>query len=98
MLELEGNINLFGKMRLIDDFARFFVNDTVASSERVDVVGIDEVVALYRLWAAALLSPQKEYEIHLSDGEVLRGKVHPDWERSIALADPCFRVYTNDTQ
>ena len=70
-----------GKLRAIDDFKENTLNCTFASVEKVELRTMDNV-----LWSLLVLI---RYMLHchdvhftLSMGEVLTGKVHPEWKRA----------------
>ena len=68
-----------GKVRLVDDFSELGPNSTVGLKEKLTLSGIDEVIAIARVWRMALESPT--VRLVLSDGRTLSGPRHADWER-----------------
>lgn len=63
------------KIRNIDDLSEFAVNQAYGTPEKLDLGGVDEVVALASQW---LKAARTDVEIRLSSGQVLRGKLHPE--------------------
>ena len=43
-----------GKVRPIDDFSEFWVNETVSLTDKLDLGGVDELAALAREWSRAV--------------------------------------------
>ena len=63
------------KIRNIDDLSEFAVNQAYGTPEKLDLGGVDEVVALASQW---LKAAGGDVEIKLSSGQLLRGKLHPE--------------------
>ena len=63
------------KIRNIDDLSEFAVNQAYGTPEKLDLGGVDEVVALASQW---LKAARTDVEITLSSGQVLRGRLRPE--------------------
>lgn len=66
------------KVRPVDDFSEFLINEAVSVTEKIDLGGLDELVATAREWAAAV-SDDRRIEVRADSGEVLSGILHPEW-------------------
>ena len=68
------------KLRVIDDFSENATNAAYASQEKLDLPALDHLA-----WCAAFMSScifvKGAVEVRLSDGTVLSGRVHGDWNR-----------------
>jgi hypothetical protein len=63
-------------VRVIDDLAESLVNDCFAASEKVDLVGgVDEIAVLARTMLE-IVNDTREVMISLGDGSVLSGQLH----------------------
>ena len=65
-----------GKIRTIDDYSEPGVNSTVTSTERIDLLGTDELFILMKTVASSV-HEDGTVVIYLPDGVVLRGKLPP---------------------
>ena len=68
-----------GKLRPIDDFSEFGQNQTFGAQEKVDLRGLDQVVAWAREWQFSVGS-DRSVNILLDDGEVLSGTLAAELE------------------
>ena len=68
-----------GKVRNIDDMSEFSVNMTYGTPEKLDLGGVDEVVALAARWQKIVNWESREAVIHNEDGSSLRGAMHPHY-------------------
>ena len=66
-------------VRQIDDFSEFGHNDTSGTAERIDIGGVDRVVGLAKIWMDAV-DCWGQVQVRLESGEVLRGRVHPEFQ------------------
>ena len=67
-----------GKTRPVDNFSEFGTNQAFGSTEKVDLLSIDHVVA----WSRALLESvtnDRKVRVLSSDGTALEGSLHPSW-------------------
>ena len=80
------------KVRAIDDFSYPMTNRAYGSSDKINLMGIDQVVNLARVVAKAVKSGF--VLVKLSDGSFKGGKVHRDWEAVTRNggADLCGRL------
>ena len=72
-----------GKFQLIDDFSGSLVNATVICKEQVTVDGVDNIVAVVKLWSRLLAG--NNVAVALTKGEVLRGTEHADFCATVEL-------------
>ena len=77
------------KVRPIDDFSQYFHNACVTSTDKVNVSGVDSIASMIRLWSKVITSAAGHkdhlFEITLSDGRTLQGRLHPDfWKCDLA--------------
>ena len=78
------------KVRPIDDFSENGQNSTLRTLFKVDLGGVDEVVAVARAFAAAFTGGE-EFEVEDEDGERHRGRMHPDWgSLDVSLVGCCL--------
>ena len=77
-----------GKLRLIDDLSEYGLNQCFLSRERIALGGVDEVVSLAKLWLDSVTA-SRQVVIELSDGTLLKGKLHPSW----SLGQGCVVVF-----
>ena len=77
------------KVRVVDDFSEYFVNSTVSTHERAAGGGIDVIVSLAKAWSNAEGSQWQNVRFVLSDGQVLAGRVHADFEGSRRILGKC---------
>ena len=66
------------KLRLVDDFSEHGVNGATHVREKITLGGVDECVALAKVWAS-LVPPGGRVECPLRSGEFLQGELHPGW-------------------
>ncbi len=67
------------KVRQIDDCSVYGHNETSATSETIDVQGVDGIFGLAKAWAQAFDPSSRSVSVPLPDHEPLRGKLHSDW-------------------
>jgi hypothetical protein len=72
--------------RPIDDYSEYSHNATAENYETADLDGVDTVVGLIKTWARAVL-PSGDVRLELADGEVLGGRLHPEWGRHRSAGD-----------
>ena len=65
--------------RSIDDYSLPMTNFAFGSAERLDLMGVDEVAATFRLLAQLLSQPWSSVGVVLRDGTKLRGRKHQYW-------------------
>ena len=71
------------KVRPVDDYSENRVNSAFSYCDRIDLRALDELVASCRLWTRFMLGGGP-LEVALSDGTILRGRLHPSWSSSRA--------------
>ena len=71
------------KVRPVDDYSENRVNSAFSYCDRIDLRALDELVASCRLWTRFMLGGGP-LEVALSDGTILRGRLHPGWSSSRA--------------
>ena len=76
------------KVRPIDDFSECGQNATVGTAYKVDLGGVDEIVAIARAWASALACGGY-FEVWDEDGNAHSGEVHPGWRTGPAQLQGC---------
>ena len=64
-----------GDVRNIDDYSEYLVNAAFGCFEKIATGGVDEICGAVRILMAGL-NRGDEVALHLSSGEVLRGKLH----------------------
>ena len=69
-------------MRAIDDYSLPLTNFAFGSSERLDLMGVDEVSAMIRFLAKLLSQPFSDVSITLSDKSKLVGRRHNYWTKN----------------
>ena len=69
------------KLRPIDNFSEFHVNQAFGAEERVGMWGIDEVVSWSRAWMKAV-SDEGRVCITDVDGQQWKGQIHHSWKVS----------------
>ena len=69
-----------GKIRLIDDASEFGPNATVYVYEKVDLGGIDEVVAIVCAWRTAILD-DGTVSVPMCDGSIMACELAEEWRR-----------------
>ena len=80
-----------GKVRNIDDLSEFGVNQAYGTPEKLDLGGLDEVMALAAEWIRAGQQGQEEVSVALSSGKILTGKLHADYKsHSKSLRGRCL--------
>ena len=65
------------KVRAVDDFSEFWVNDTVSATEKLDLGGVDEIAAICHEWMRSVKGDR--YGVLMPDGSRLEGALHPSW-------------------
>ena len=73
-----------GAVRVIDDYSENGVNATVGTSERIDVGGVDSIIAIAKAVMASLAQDSREVKVVLSDGTSLEGTLHASLSPSSA--------------
>ena len=71
-----------GKWRFIDDASENDTNSTVSSPEKVDLGGVDEIVAAAACWCRAI--DGDVVRIPTKDG-LLGGRLSPEWSLPVRL-------------
>ena len=73
------------KLRSIDDFSEFCVNQAFGSGRKASMKSLDHVVALARAWVEAVDSAfdneHRRFQFQDSDGVTHQGRMHPGWTR-----------------
>ena len=62
------------KIRAIDDFSESLVNASILTAEKIELMGVDDFVALIKIMMEAI-SSDGSVMLRLSDGSVLRGRL-----------------------
>eukprot|EP00435_Cladocopium_sp_Y103_P024718 s1417_g6.t1 len=80
------------KIRNIDDLSEFSVNQCYGPGEKLDLGGVDEVVAIAAAWMRVLGPPERsEVQVTLSSGAVLSGKKASEFRTSaVGLKGRCM--------
>ncbi|CAK0828484.1 unnamed protein product, partial [Prorocentrum cordatum] len=73
-----------GKAREIDDATEFGENLMVERTEKLDVLGLDEVAGLARCWAEAVDWDRRRASVRLPGGAALEGRLSDEWSRAEA--------------
>ena len=73
------------KVRCVDDLSEFLINSTVTQTERIELEGLDHVVALARLFVGAAVGPEDACTLPSCDGQPGVGRchsfpLHPAWK------------------
>ena len=68
------------KIRPIDNFAEYMVNDAFGSKEKVELLSVDHVVAWGRAWLGAI-SEDGTFLVKDNQGATWYCKAHTDWTR-----------------
>ena len=68
-------------MRAIDDYSMPLTNFAFGSTERLDLMGVDELSALIRFIARLLSRPWNDVSLTLRDGSKLEGRRHEHWTK-----------------
>jgi hypothetical protein len=63
-------------VRVIDDYSENGVNATVGTSERIDVGGLDSILAIAKVVLASVDAESRSVAISLSNGSTLKGSLH----------------------
>jgi hypothetical protein len=71
-------INQKGKNRSIDDYSIGFTNMAYGRSEKLRLMGLDQLIAMVRFFSD--LMRLDFIKVKLSDGKVLSGRLHPYWK------------------
>ena len=77
------------KVRPIDDFSESFVNSTVRSKEKVDLVNVDDIAAVCKMWHK-ILDGDGDIRVALSTGRILKGSRDPAHSTGEPLVGKCF--------
>ena len=77
------------KVRCVDDLSEFLINSTVTQTERIELEGLDHVVALARLFAGATMGSEDTCTLPWSDSQPGVGRchsfpLHPAWKNGKA--------------
>ncbi|CAE7775427.1 unnamed protein product [Symbiodinium sp. CCMP2592] len=72
------------KVRAVDDLSQFQVNASVTETEKIQLEGLDDIVALARFHLGATVSGTKVFRLPLSGGGVYQGRLHPDFREGRA--------------
>ena len=64
-----------GGVRPIEDFSEYGHNATSATSEAIDLGGVDQIASMAKLWAESVQEDGR-VRLRLSTGTVLEGRVH----------------------
>lgn len=72
-----------GKIRLIDDLSEFQVNATLGLQEKLELGGLDEILAVARAMQECVSS--QSANISTFSGQDVRMKVHEDWKDAKVL-------------
>jgi hypothetical protein len=78
----EGKPNRKPKYRQIDDYSEPGHNATAIIHEKIDTRGVDSTIGMAQLWGRALQNREGFAEFEMSDGAMVRRRVHPDWKRA----------------
>jgi hypothetical protein len=65
-----------GAVRVIDDYSENGVNATVGTAEKIDVGGLDSILAIAKAVLASVGPDSREVTVALSDGTSLKGSMH----------------------
>ncbi|CAE7836634.1 unnamed protein product [Symbiodinium sp. CCMP2592] len=75
------------KVRAVDDLSQFQVNASVTETEKIQLEGLDDIVALARFHLGATVAGTKVtkvFRLPLSGGGVYQGRLHPDFREGRA--------------
>ncbi len=74
------------KVRQIDDCSVYGHNETSATSETIDVQGVDGIFGLAKAWAQAFDPSSRTVSVPLPEGGGLKARLHSDWSpRDLSL-------------
>ena len=64
------------KVRAVDDLSQFQINASVTETEKIQLEGLDDIVALARLCLGATVCGTQTFKLPLSDGGTYQGRLH----------------------
>ena len=73
-----------GDVRPIDDFSESLINPAFGTEEKVQMKGVDDIVAAGRAWEEGLDFNKMSYEFKEAGGKVRSGKISRAWSESEA--------------
>ena len=70
------------KIRAIDDLSEFLVNSSVTETEKINLEGIDQIVATARFFSGAVSGDGVSFELPRESGGTFSGRVHKDFAQA----------------
>ena len=67
------------KVRAVDDLSQFQVNASVTETEKIQLEGLDDIVALARFHLGATVHGTKSFKLPMANGGVYCGRLHRDF-------------------
>ncbi|CAE7629352.1 unnamed protein product [Symbiodinium sp. CCMP2592] len=67
------------KVRAVDDLSQFQVNASVTETEKIQLEGLDDIVALARFHLGSTVAGTKVFRLPMSGGGVYQGRLHRDF-------------------
>ena len=67
------------KVRAVDDLSQFQINASVTETEKIQLEGLDDIVALARFFLGATVCGTKTFKLPLPDGGTYQGRLHRDF-------------------
>ena len=67
------------KVRAVDDLSQFQVNASVTETEKIQLEGLDDIVALARFHLGPTVHGTKSFKLPMANGGVYSGRLHSDF-------------------
>ena len=72
------------KVRAVDDLSQFQVNASVTETEKIQLEGLDDIVALARFFLGATVQGTKSFRLPMANGGTYHGRLHRDFRNGLA--------------